>query len=107
MNTERTFEDFVQSETEYKAKCIARTNGNIARLTARLATATGSKSTRITALLQLHTDHLAEIQQSDVSVLAATRLEKQTAQIQLMETKRNEIQQRIQANNAKLNPKQV
>ena len=107
MNTERTFEDFVQSETDYKAKCIARTNGNIARLTARLATATGSKATRITALLQLHMDHLAEIQQSDVSVLAATRLDKQTAEIQLIEAKRLEIQQRIQANNTKLKPKQV
>ena len=107
MNTERTFEDFVQLETTHKERSIARTNGHIARLTERLASATGSRAIRLTALLQLHTDHLAEIQQSDVSVLAATRLDEQTAQIQLVETKRNEIQQRIQANNAKLNPKQV
>ncbi len=103
MKTEPTLEEFLQRETDSLNRKISRTQANIARLSARIALLNGSQSARLSALLKLHSDHLAELLEEDPSVKAASRMAAHEAYKQSLLDKNNEILQRIQANN-KLKP---
>ncbi|MEI6580367.1 MAG: hypothetical protein WCN92_13025, partial [Eubacteriales bacterium] len=54
---------------------------------------------RLSALVKLHSDHLAELLEEDPSQKAANLMAAHTAYKQSLVAKKNELQQRIQAIN--------
>ena len=98
MKNEPTLEEFVKRETDSRNHRLSQTQNHIARLTARITLLKGSQAARLSALVKLHSDHLAELQDEDPSEKAAIRMAAHLAYKQSLLDKKNEIQQRIQAN---------
>ena len=99
MKNEPTLEEFVQRETDSHNRKLSQTQNYISKLTARLVLAKGSSSTRLSALIKLHSDHLAELLKEDPSQKAANLMAAHNAYKQSLVAKKNELQQRIQAIN--------